>query len=71
MIFKPRHDDSYRQRLMNLRAKGGIMFFVIERQNRLYKGTIMLSPLVNSCQRRAVYVREYTYNEVRNEAELS
>lgn len=71
MIFKPKNDNSYRQRLMNLRAKGGIMFFVIEKQNRLYKGTIMLSPVVNCYQRRAVYVREYIYKEVRNETESS
>ena len=49
------------QKLKSLYTKGGIMLFAIERPNRLYKGTIMLSPVENCCQRRAVYVREYVY----------
>ncbi|HAH20917.1 MAG: hypothetical protein A2Y00_05970 [Omnitrophica WOR_2 bacterium GWF2_43_52] len=55
-----------KQKLQSLYAKGGIMLFAIERPNRLYKGTIMLSPVENCCQRRAVYVREYVY---KNDAE--
>lgn len=54
---------SYSQKLMALKSKGGIMFFTIQRQNRLYKGTIMLSPVENCCQKRAVYIREYRYKE--------
>src|SRR3989339_672813 len=51
------------QKLKSLYTKGGIMLFAIERPNRLYKGTIMLSPVENCCQRRAVYVREYVYRK--------
>lgn len=51
------------QRLLSLRAKGGIMFFTIQRQARLYKGTIMLSPVQNCYQRRAVYIKEYRYKD--------
>ena len=53
----------YYQRLLALRAKGGIMFFSIQGPNRLYKGTVMLSPIENYCQRRAVYIREYRYKD--------
>lgn len=52
-----------KQKLQSLYAKGGIMLFSIERPNRLYKGTIMLSPVENCYQRRVVHVREYGYND--------
>jgi hypothetical protein len=67
MIFNPDRDGQDSQRLTKLRARGGIMFFVIERPCRLYKGTIMLSPVENCYQRRAVYIREYKYKEARDE----
>lgn len=53
---------THNHKLTALRNKGGIMFFTIQRQDRLYKGTIMISPVENCCQRRAVYIREYRYN---------
>lgn len=71
MIFKPESGGQDSQRLMKLRARGGIMFFTIERPSRLYKGTVMLSPVENCYQRRAVYVREYKYKEARNETKSS
>lgn len=46
-----------------LQSKGGIMFFTIERHPKLYKGTIMLSPVKNQCQRRAVYIKEYLIHD--------
>lgn len=71
MMFKPNSGGYDSQRLTKLRAKGGIMFFVIERPCRLYKGTVMLSPVENCYQRRAVYIREYKYKEAKDETKLS
>lgn len=71
MIFKPNSGGYDNQRLTKLRARGGIMFFVIERPCRLYKGTVMLSPVENCYQRRAVYIREYKYKEVKDETKSS
>ncbi len=42
-----------------LRIKGGMMFFAIERPERLYKGTILLAPAKNDLQRRTIYIKEY------------
>ena len=67
MLFKPNSGGQDSQRLEKLRARGGVMFFVIERPSRLYKGTVMLSPVENCYQRRAVYIREYKYKEVKDE----
>ncbi len=44
-----------------LLAKGGIMLFTVERQNVVYKGSIILSPLQDCCQKRAVHINEYRY----------
>ena len=55
------------QSLTKLRAKGGIMFFSIEKPARLYKGTILLSPIENCFQKKAVYIREYRCRDARND----
>ena len=50
-----------------LLTKGGIMLFTVERPNVIYKGSIMLSPLKNCCQKRAVQINEYQYYEQNQE----
>lgn len=57
-----------------LLAKGGVMFFTIERQVCIYKGMVILSPLRDNCQRRAVYINTSIVNsqmelEVDNETQ--
>ena len=47
------------------------MLFVIERPRRIYRGTIMLSPVKNCLQARAVHIREYAYrDDGRNQGEI-
>ena len=58
----PKNSDNQKQRVTSLYAKGGIMLFTIERQNRLYKGTVMLFPVENCYQRRAMYIKEFRYS---------
>ncbi len=53
--------NSASSKLSVLLAKGGIMLFTIERPNVLYKGSIMLSPLKDCCQKKAVHINEYRY----------
>ncbi len=48
-------------KVTTLHAKGGIMLFTVEREQRLYKGTIVLSPVEGNYQRRAVYIKEYKF----------
>ncbi|MFH0790691.1 MAG: hypothetical protein V2A64_03570 [Candidatus Omnitrophota bacterium] len=50
-----------------LLAKGGVMFFTIERQVCIYKGMVVLSPLRDNCQRRAVYINKYEYRQLSGE----
>ena len=49
------------RKLSALQEKGGIMLFTVTRGNIIYKGTIMLSPVQDYCQKRAVYINEYKY----------
>ena len=53
--------NSVSPKLSTLLAKGGIMLFTVERPNVVYKGSIMLSPLQDCCQKRAVHINEYRY----------
>lgn len=46
-------------RIAALYAKGGIMFFDIERPERVFRGMVLLSPVNNEHRRRAVYIKEY------------
>ena len=55
--------NSVNPKLSALLAKGGIMLFTVERPNVVYKGSIMLSPLQDCCQKRAVHINEYRYYE--------
>lgn len=50
-------------RLNTLISKGGVMFFTIEKPERVYSGMIILSPVKHNYRRRAVYIKEYKYNE--------
>ena len=59
--------NSVNPKFSALLAKGGIMLFSIERPNVVYKGSIMLSPLKNCCQKRAVQINEYRYYEQNQE----
>ena len=54
-------NNTEKQRLQSLSTKGGIMLFTIEKEDRLYKGSIILSAVEGCNQKRAVYVREYKY----------
>jgi len=51
-------------KLKTLYAKGGLLFFTIERSTRLYRGTILLSPVKDNRQKRAVYIKEYLKKNV-------
>ena len=57
------NDTEILKQLSALKEKGGTLFFTIQRPNQLYKGTIIISPVENHCQRRVVYIREYCYND--------
>lgn len=46
------------------------MFFRIERPERIYKGTVLLSPVKDSCQRRVVHIREYGYRQESGKEEV-
>lgn len=52
------------QKFSALVTKGGIMFFTIERDLRLYQGAIMLSPVKDRERKRSVYIKEYKYKNM-------
>ncbi len=49
--------------LATLQAKGGMMFFTVERQDKLYKGAVLLSPVANAHRTRIVCMKVYRYKE--------
>lgn len=50
-------------RLDTVISKGGVMFFTVEKPQRVYSGMIVLSPVRHNYRRRAVYIKEYNYDE--------
>lgn len=50
------NESEIKQVLVN---KGGIMFFTVERPECIYSGMIILSPIKENRQRRAVYIKKY------------
>ena len=52
---------------ITLAAKGGIMFFTVERQDRVYRGAVLLSPVAGGQRTRIVCTKVYRYKEVQNE----
>ena len=51
------------ERLHTLYSKGGIMFFTVEKQDTVYSGMVLLSPVEDNFRRRAVYVKQYRCND--------
>ena len=51
------------EKLALLQQKGGIMVFTIVRPERVYRGIIILSPVVNNHRTKNVIIREYKYAE--------
>lgn len=49
--------------LNTLISKGGVMFFTVEKPQRVYRGMIVLSAVKHNYRRRAVYIKEYNYDE--------
>lgn len=46
-----------------LQEKGGIMFFSVERPERVYRGAVILSKTLNSHRTRIVCMKEYKYRQ--------
>ena len=59
---------AHNSKFTSLRNKGGMMFFTIQRPTRFYKGTILLTPVEDCHQKRAVYIREYRYTSSINDS---
>ena len=55
------HDNA---RLMTLADKGGVLRFVIERGNFLYRGMVILSRVEDNQRTRIVCMKRYQYREV-------
>jgi len=51
------------ERLALLQQKGGIMLFTIVRPARIYRGFIILSPLINNRRIKNLVIKEYKYAE--------
>lgn len=51
------------ERLLTLKAKGGIMFFTIVRPARVYRGLVIVSAERDSRANRDVFVKEYKYGQ--------
>jgi hypothetical protein len=49
------------ERLALLQQKGGIMVFTIVRPERVYRGIIILSPVVDNHRTKNIIIREYKY----------
>jgi len=47
---------------LTLQAKGGVMFFTVERSDRLYRGAVLLSPVADGQRTRIVCVKVYRYS---------
>lgn len=59
-------------RVKALQSKGGAMFFVIEKPDRLYRGMVLLSPAQNHYRKRIVCMKGYRAKEEdKNETYLS
>ena len=54
------HNDP---RITTLAEKGGVMHFVIEKNNFLYQGMIILSRIEDSQRTRIVCIKKYKYRE--------
>ena len=52
-------DNNYSVNLDNLRAKGGIMLFSVQRPDKLYRGIILLSPLRHNHRKKIICMREF------------
>ena len=59
-------------RLKTLQSKGGVMFFIIEKLDKLYRGMVLLSSLQNHYRKRIVCMKVYRAKEEgKNETYLS
>jgi hypothetical protein len=58
------HNYCDHDRLATLAGKGGVLCFVIERGNFLYRGMIVLSRLEDGRRTRIVCIKRYQYKEV-------
>jgi hypothetical protein len=47
-----------------LQAKGGVMHFIIERPERLYRGMVVLSAVKRGHRTRIVKMKEYRYKDI-------
>lgn len=57
--------------IATLQAKGGIMFFTVERQDKVYRGAVLLSAVANGQRTRIVCMKIYRYKEVQDETCIS
>ena len=53
----------YDPRITTLAEKGGVLHFIIERNDFLYQGMIILSKVEDSQRTRIVCVKKYRYKE--------
>ncbi len=58
------NDYNYAARLTTLADKGGVLRFVIERGNFLYRGMVILSRVEDNQRTRLVCMKRYRYKEV-------
>lgn len=50
-------------RLKTLESKGGVMYFLVEKPDRIYRGMVLLSPAHNHNRKRIVCMKVYKINE--------
>jgi hypothetical protein len=55
---------NYNDKLLTLKAKGGIMFFTIVRPTRVYRGLVIVSAERDNRCNRDVFVKEYKYTQI-------
>jgi len=48
---------------LTLASKGGIMFFTVEREAKVYRGAVLLSPVADGQRTRIVCMKVYRYRE--------
>jgi hypothetical protein len=59
-------------RVKALQSKGGVMFFAIEKLDKLYRGMVLLLPVQNHYRKRIVCMKVYRAKEEgKNETYLS
>lgn len=46
-------------RLKTLESKGGVMYFLVEKPDRIYRGMVLLSPAHNHNRKRIVCMKVY------------